>query len=307
MACQNSRPKKRVVPKSFQAMACQNTTPEKRVVPKSLQAMACQNTTPKKRVVPKSFQEDFDNLDLTEDMQDVVEMIKVLEQSKLWAGNFDATTCKSERRGEAGGEGFILDVSEVSQDPDEAEELEPLQLAIPLKLVTDFLSVSQDSKYNTFTASGCPTGMEAEKALDLLNHIEEQVNQVDGFNRSIPPKSLFLDISFTAIADAGELARIKADEPGKKLPFGQMFDARKVFDLNGAIPVSDPALFRGNPVVAFSPKVWKAKENFPTLRYEESKFANRLGWNVTFNMVAAYRQLRRFSTPKKVKRNNGAL
>jgi hypothetical protein len=54
-------------------MACQNTTPEKRVVPKSLQAMACQNTTPKKRVVPKSFQEDFDNLDLTQDMQDVVE------------------------------------------------------------------------------------------------------------------------------------------------------------------------------------------------------------------------------------------
>jgi hypothetical protein len=53
-------------------------------------------------------------------------MIKVLEQSKLWAGNFDATKCKSERRGEAGGEGFILDASEVSEDPDGAEELEPL-------------------------------------------------------------------------------------------------------------------------------------------------------------------------------------
>lgn len=53
-------------------------------------------------------------------------MIKVLEQSSLWAGNFDAIKCKSEQCGEAGGEGFILDVSEVSEDPDGAEEFEPL-------------------------------------------------------------------------------------------------------------------------------------------------------------------------------------
>jgi hypothetical protein len=38
-------------------------------------------------------------------------------------------------------------------------------------------------------------------------------------------------------------------------PSGQVFDARNVFDLNDAIPASDPAPFRVNPIVAFSPKV----------------------------------------------------
>lgn len=56
-----------------------------------------------------------------------------------------------------------------------------------------------------------------------------------------------------------------------------MFDARKVFDLNDAIPASDPALFRGNPIVAFPPKVWKGEEIFSTFRRGESNFPQPIG------------------------------